>query len=97
MGRGLLSVLLLACCLLAAIQISPTTADQQKSAKPSRSEDDLRSQRNPDVSDATAAVVDDHVNGTEGANEAMFVKVTKGDDKRPPNTDDISDEGKVIC
>ena len=96
MGRGLLSVLLLACCLLAAIQISTTTADQQKSAKPSRSEDDLRSQRNPYVPDATAAVVDDHVNGTEGANEATFVKVAEGSDKRPPNTEDINDEGKEI-
>lgn len=93
MGRGLLSLFLLACCLLTAVQVSKTASDDPADAKTPHPEGDPRSQRNADAPDGTAAVVDDTVNGTEGVSEATFVKVTQREGEQSQNIDKEGEKG----
>ena len=81
MGRGPLALLLLACCLLAAVQGSKASPDDSRSAKTPPSEDDPRSQRDADAPDATATVVEGPMNGTDGVHEATFIRSSEGDDQ----------------
>ena len=78
MGRGLLSLLLLACCLLAGVQVSKAAPDDSNGAKTPPPGNDPRSQRDADAPDATATVLDAAVNGTDGVNEATFVNRVSG-------------------
>lgn len=86
MGKGLLSLLLLACCLSAAVQESQAAPDDEKGAKTPPSEGDTRSQRDADASNATATVVDASVNTWDGVSEATFVK-------RDDQPSDVDKEG----
>jgi hypothetical protein len=94
MGRDLLSLLLLACCLLAAIQESKTASDDGKGAKTPPSDDNPRTQRDTDAPDANATVVDAPVNTWDGINEATFVR-------RDDQPSDIDKEGgrgrRLLC
>ena len=91
MGRGLLSLLLLACCLLAVVQESKAAPDDAKGAKTPQSDGDPRSRRDAEAPDASATVVDDPVNGTDGVNEATFVRISERDGQ----PSDIDKEGGV--
>ena len=86
MGRGLLSLLLFACCLSAAVQESQAAPDDEKGAKTPPSEGDTRSQRDADASNATATVVDAPVNTWDGVSEATFIK-------RDDQPSDVDKEG----
>ena len=86
MGRGLLSLLLLACCLSAAVQESLAAHGDDKGAKTRPSEGDSRPQRDADAPNATATVVDASVNTRDGVSEATFVK-------RDDQPSDVDKEG----
>ena len=87
MGRGLLSLLLFACCLSVAVQVSKTSSDDAAGSKTAQSEADPRSQRNADAPDSIAAVIDNPVNGTEGVNGATFVRVSEWEGQPSKNID----------
>ena len=85
--------ILLACCLLAAVQESKTASDDSKGAKTPQSDGDPRSRRDADGPGATATAVDDPVNGTDGVSEATFVRISERDSQ----PSDIDKEGGGDC
>lgn len=89
MERSFTTLLLLACCLLAPIQLSRTKSDHLNEAQTPRSGGDPESQHKTNAPEATVTVTGDHMNSTQGySTTAKVVRASDGEVKPSDAIDD---------